>query len=91
MSESDKPVKDASNGASWDIFHEDGNHILTKQGPQKAYNVNVSQGFEQLHLPLQTSVFFLCSVRVRGIQVHLLNGYQLALTSQATVYLVGRQ
>lgn len=68
-------MNDACNGASWDILHEDGNHMLLKRGTQEANNVDVSEGFKQLHLPLQTTVFFICSISVRGIEDHLLHSY----------------
>lgn len=85
------PVKDARDGASGDVLHEDGHHLLMKRGPQKAHNVGVSKGFQELHFPLQTSVFSLRGVWVRGIQAHLLHGDQLAVAGQTTVDLVRRQ
>lgn len=45
-------MKDARDGASRDVFHEDGNHVLMKRCPQEAHDVGMSKGFQQLHLPL---------------------------------------
>ena len=83
-------MKNASNGSSWDVLHEDGNHVLIQRGPQEAHNVDVSEGFEQFHFLLQTTVFPPCSIRVRRVQTGLLHSYQLALVGQATVHLVRR-
>lgn len=84
------PVKDAGDGASRDVLHEDGHHPPMERGPQKAHDVGVSKGLQELHLPLQMGVLSLCSVGVRGVQAHLLHGDQLAVAGQTTVHLVGR-
>lgn len=83
-------MKDAGDGASGDVLHEDGHHPLVKRGPQKAHDVGVSKGLEELHLPLQVGVLSLRSGGVRGVQAHLLHGDQLAVAGQTTVHLVGR-
>lgn len=85
------PVKDASDGSSRDVLHEDGHHLLMKRGPQKPHDVGVSKGFKELHFPLQTSVLSVCCVGVRSIQANLLHRYQLAVAGQTTVHLVRRQ
>lgn len=85
------PVKDASDRPSRDVFHEDGNHVLMEGRAQEAHNVGMVKSLEKLHLPLETSVLLRCSLRVRGVQAHLLYSYQLASAGQATVYLVRSQ
>lgn len=65
--------------------------MLIERGSQEAHDVAVSQGFKQLHFPLQATVLPLCSIGVGGVQAHLLHSYQLALAGQATVHLVRRQ
>lgn len=82
-----QPAKDASDGSSGDVLHEDGHHMLAKRGAQEADDVGVSEGFQQLYFLLQATVLPPGGVRVRSIQAHLLHCYQLALTRQATVHL----
>jgi len=86
-----QPVKDAGDGSSRDVFHEDGNHVAKQRGAQKAHDVGVSEGFEQLHFPLQMAVLFLRGVGVGGIEAHLLRGDQLAPAGQDAVHLLRMQ
>lgn len=82
-------MQDAGDRPSWDVLHEDADHVLAERRPQEAHDVAVSDGLQELHLALQATVLPVRHLAVPRVQAHLLHSYQLTLAGQTTVHLEG--